>query len=74
MKASMTRNGREFRTVDTGAVAHAVMAPMIFLMLHKHSFGACPIQGCDVDPKATLRAHADLMLHGLMRDRSGTHR
>jgi AcrR family transcriptional regulator len=55
----------EFRPVDTGAVAHAVMAPMIFLMLHKHSFGACPIQGCDVDPKATLMAHADLMLNGL---------
>jgi AcrR family transcriptional regulator len=56
---------REFRPVDTGAVAHAVMAPMIFLMLHKHSLGACPIQGCDVDPKATLTAHADLMLNGL---------
>ncbi len=55
----------EFRPVDTCAVGHAVMAPMIFLMLHKHSFGACPIQGADVDPKATLMAHADLMLHGL---------
>ena len=55
----------EFRSVDTAAVAHAVFAPMIFLMLHKHSFGACPIQGDDVDPKATLTAHVDLMLHGL---------
>jgi AcrR family transcriptional regulator len=55
----------EFRAVDTGAVAHAVMAPMIFLMLHKHSFGACPIQGAGVDPKTTLMAHADLVLHGL---------
>ncbi|MEN9630255.1 MAG: hypothetical protein RJA10_3483, partial [Pseudomonadota bacterium] len=33
----------EFRHVDTAVVAHAVMAPMIFLMLHKHSFGACPV-------------------------------
>jgi AcrR family transcriptional regulator len=57
----------EFRAVDTGAVAHALLAPMIFLMLHRHSFGACPVQGADVDPKATLMAHADLMLHGLMR-------
>lgn len=55
----------EFRAVDTGAVAHAVMAPMIFLMLHRHSFGACPVQGAGVDPKATLMAHADLVLHGL---------
>ena len=55
----------EFRPVDTGAVAHALLAPMIFLMLHRHSFGACPVQGANVDPKATLMAHADLMLHGL---------
>ena len=61
----------EFRPVDTGPVAHALMAPMIFLMLHRHSFGACPIQGCDVDPRATLMAHADLMLHGLQRHRDG---
>jgi AcrR family transcriptional regulator len=55
----------EFRPVNTPAVAHAVMAPMIFLMLHKHSFGACPVQGPDVDLKATLMAHADLLLRGL---------
>jgi AcrR family transcriptional regulator len=61
----------EFRAVDTCAVAHAVMAPMIFLMLHKHSFGACPVQGGDVDPKATLLAHADLMLHGLQLRAAG---
>ncbi len=61
----------EFRPVDTCAVAHAVMAPMIFLLLHKHSFGACPIQGAGVDPKVTLMAHADLMLHGLQVRASG---
>ncbi|MFO1325935.1 MAG: TetR/AcrR family transcriptional regulator [Rubrivivax sp.] len=64
----------EFRPVDTGAVGHALMAPMIFLMLHRHSFGACPIQGCDVDPRATLMAHADLMLHGLQRHADGAAR
>lgn len=57
----------EFRNVDTGPVAHALMAPMIFLILHRHSIGACPIQGCDVDPRATLMAHADLVLNGLRR-------
>lgn len=55
----------EFRRVDASAVAHAVMAPMIFLMLHEHSFGACPVEGFDIDPAATLAAHADLMLQGL---------
>ena len=57
----------EFRPVNLLHVAHAVMAPMIFLMLHQHSFGACPAHGPDMDPKATLMAHADLILHGLRR-------
>ena len=57
----------EFRPVNLLHVAHAVMAPMIFLMLHHHSFGACPAHGPDMDPKATLMAHADLILHGLRR-------
>jgi AcrR family transcriptional regulator len=61
----------EFRPVDVPAVAHAVMAPMIFLMMHKHSFGACPIEGVCLDPKATLMAHADLMLNGLRAPAGG---
>jgi AcrR family transcriptional regulator len=55
----------EFRPVDSHTVAHAVMAPMIFLMLHKHSFGACPAQTVALDPRAILGAHADLMVNGL---------
>ncbi|MCZ2291345.1 MAG: TetR/AcrR family transcriptional regulator [Burkholderiales bacterium] len=55
----------EFRPVDAPAVAHAVMTPVLFLMLHEHSFGACPIEGFEIDPAATLTAHADLMLQGL---------
>lgn len=57
--------GGEFRRVDPRAVTLAVMSPLIFLMLHRHSFGACPVQGFDVDADATLAAHLDLVLTGL---------
>lgn len=64
----------EFRPVDVSAVSHALMAPMLFLMLHKYSLGACPAVGCEVDPRATLAAHADLMLKGLERRENGAGR
>ena len=56
----------EFRPMPVREVAHALMAPMIFMALHRHSFGACP--GCsrtDMDPGATLHTHLDLVLRGL---------
>ena len=55
----------EFRDLPVHEVAHALMAPMIFLSLHQHSFGACPVHGVDMDPTAILRTQLDLVLHGL---------
>jgi len=55
----------EFRPLPVHEVAHALMAPMIFLSLQKHSFGACPVRGVDVDPAAVLRTQLDIALRGL---------
>ncbi|MCU0967779.1 MAG: TetR/AcrR family transcriptional regulator [Rubrivivax sp.] len=55
----------EFRPVPVHEVAYGLMAPMIFLCLHRHSFGACPVRGADVDPAAVLRTQLDLVLRGL---------
>ena len=55
----------EFRDLPAHEVAHALMAPMIFLALHRHSFGACQIDRAGVDPLAVLRTHLDLVLRGL---------
>jgi AcrR family transcriptional regulator len=56
----------EFRPLPVHAVAHALMAPMIFLSLQKHSLGACQISGVDVvDPADVLRTHLDIALSGL---------
>jgi AcrR family transcriptional regulator len=56
----------EFRSLPVHEVAHALLAPMIFMALHQHSLGACPVQGCaHIDPASALRTHLQLMLGGL---------
>ncbi len=56
----------EFRALPLHETAQALMAPMIFLALHQHSVGACPVQGCTaLDPERMLRTHLDLVLRGL---------
>lgn len=57
----------EFRPVPVHEVAHALMAPMIFLALHRHSFGACapPCGNPDLDPRQLIETHLDLVLRGL---------
>jgi AcrR family transcriptional regulator len=56
----------EFRPLPIADVAMLLMAPMIFMALHRHSFGACPIQGApDMDPVRVLKTNLDLILRGL---------
>jgi AcrR family transcriptional regulator len=55
----------EFRPMPVHEVATALMAPLIFMAVHRHSFGACPVHGPEVDPCAVLDTHLDLVLRGL---------
>lgn len=56
----------EFRPMPLHEVAHALIAPLIFMALHRHSFGACQIQGSvAMDPLLMLKTHFDLVLGGL---------
>ena len=56
----------EFRPMPLHEVAHARMAPVIFMAIHRHSFGACPVHGgVEGDPTALLNTHLDLVLRGL---------
>lgn len=57
----------EFRPLPVHEVAHALMAPMIFMALHRHSFGACPVHGVELEPATLLRTQLDLVLRGLER-------
>jgi AcrR family transcriptional regulator len=56
----------EFRPMPLHEVAQALMAPVIFMAIHRHSFGACPVHGAaDISPENVLNTHLDLMLRGL---------
>jgi AcrR family transcriptional regulator len=55
----------EFRPMPVHEVAMALIAPLIFMAVHNHSFGCCPVHGAQMDPEAQLRTHLDLMLRGL---------
>lgn len=54
----------EFRDVAVEAVVHALVAPMLFLVMNKHSLGACSA-AARLDPMPIIEAHIDLVLHGL---------
>ena len=56
----------EFRALPLDATTHALMAPMIFLALQQHSFGACRVRGTGApEPLALLHTHLEIILHGL---------
>jgi AcrR family transcriptional regulator len=56
----------EFRALPVHEVAHALIAPLIFMAVHQHSFGCCPVHGgVDMEPAVMLNTHLDLVLGGL---------
>lgn len=68
MIASVVRRGierGEFRPVPVREAVHALMAPVLFMMLHKHSIGACPMMENPIDPDRLIDVQLDLALRGL---------
>ena len=63
----------EFRRIDIAGVTHALVAPMLFLVMHKHSIGACGV-GNSIDPRAFIAAQLDLVLNGLRAPVAGAQR
>ncbi|MFZ5567649.1 MAG: TetR/AcrR family transcriptional regulator [Pseudomonadota bacterium] len=55
----------EFRPMDMEHAIFAVLAPMIFLMSWKHSFGACVSSSSLLDPERYLEQQSQILLHGL---------
>lgn len=54
----------EFRPVDAKRMTDVIVAPMLMLMLWKHSFSACHASA--IDPAAYLDQYIDLCLNGLL--------
>ena len=55
----------EFRRVPLHEATHALITPLLFMTLHKHSVGACSAMRPDIDPVRLIDTQIDLILHGL---------
>jgi AcrR family transcriptional regulator len=68
MLAQVIRRGMrdgEFRTVAVPEVVHALIGTLVFLVLNKHSLGAC--SGASLlRPQAVIEALVDTVTHGLL--------
>ena len=57
----------EFRAVPAHEVTHVLIAPLIFLALHKHAFGPCPVGMDEIDAGRMIETQIDIMLRGLLQ-------
>ena len=55
----------EFRPMNIDLTLHSVMAPLLFLVMWKHSMGPCCPSHEQIDPEAFISQHARLMARGL---------
>ena len=55
----------EFRGMDLEQAVHIIVAPMIFLMMWKHSMGACAASAKIVDPEQFIHMQVDVLLNGM---------
>ena len=61
----------EFRQVNVPEVVHALVGPLVFLVLNQHSLGACSVT-YTLQPRVVIGALIDLVLHGLEPRPSGS--
>lgn len=61
----------EFQPLPVADVVHALIAPMLFMAMHKHSFGACPGHSTGFDMQSFIDTQIELLLNGLRREPRG---
>ena len=59
------RSQGEFKNFNTDHTAMAVIAPMLFLIMSKHSSALCHAGSKQMDPEEFIAQHADLLVRGL---------
>jgi TetR/AcrR family transcriptional regulator len=55
----------EFRPVALELAVHSIMAPLLFLVMWKHSMAPCCPSQEPIDPEAFISQHAQLLVRGL---------
>ncbi|GAC1605852.1 MAG: TetR/AcrR family transcriptional regulator [Ramlibacter sp.] len=61
----------EFEVADLDYAIYSLIAPMIFLIMMKHSLGACVPQGYPLDPARYIASQIDVLLNGFSRRDGG---
>jgi AcrR family transcriptional regulator len=56
----------EFRALNLEHTIHGLFAPMLFLVMWKHSLGLCVPAQTQLDPEAFIDSQLQLLLHGLL--------
>jgi AcrR family transcriptional regulator len=56
----------EFRAMDPDKAVYTLIAPMIFLMMWKHSMGACAASAHIIDPQKFIHMQVDMLLNGML--------
>ena len=56
---------KEFRPLDLDYAVYSIIAPMIYLIIAKHSTGVCVCNGIELDPKKYIAAQLDTILYGM---------
>jgi AcrR family transcriptional regulator len=59
----------EFRRIDPDHVARLVFAPLVLMVIYRHSFDFCSAQG--LDPDAYVEQHLDILQRGLLATSRG---
>jgi TetR/AcrR family transcriptional regulator len=57
----------EFRPVDMEYAVFSILAPMMFLIMWKHSMSFCCPKGTTLDPEKYLSTQADIVVQGLLQ-------
>ncbi|WP_395688997.1 TetR/AcrR family transcriptional regulator [Caenimonas koreensis] len=56
----------EFQVADMDYAIFGLTAPMVFLIMMKHSLGACAPKDFPLDPERYIASQADLLINGLL--------
>ncbi len=60
----------DFRPMDMDCAVYSLIAPMIFLLMWKHSMGACCGNAQQIDPVRFIDSQLDLLVQGMQRPRA----
>ena len=56
----------EFRSMDLDYAVYSIIAPVIFLMIAKHSEGVCCSRTFELDPEKYIASQVDTILYGVL--------